>query len=268
METSLEYISAGIILAMILGITGQYSTNMVSDRIINIEQTSGLQLADKIIETLLLTPGSPSNWGDSINTPDSIGFALENAIKPYQLDKSKIKCLYNDSNNYIPAYEIRDLIGLSKNYYISLEIYPMYSISIENITSEIFKITVTNQWGLPVSTANIKGAYTDYTSINSTEVYALLNGNLQNAVFRENMTDINGNCILNFSGSGEEVSLLVLCEQLNVKSVNTWPNTSGNIINKVKSSVGMDTDFSVEIVYRSIEIDGLNYFCKFKMWWS
>ena len=268
METSLEYISAGVILALILGITGQYSTNMVNDRIINIEQTSGLQLADKIIDTILLTPGTPSNWGNSIDPPDSIGFALENAIKPYQLDKLKINSLYNDSNNYLPAYELRDRIGLSKNYYISLEIYPIYSISIENITSEIFKITVTNQWGIPVSTAKIKGAYTDYTSINSTEVYAFINGNLQKSVFRETMTDINGNCILNFSGSGEKASLLVLCDQLSVKSVNTWQNISSDIIKKVITSVGIDEGFNVEIVYRSIEIDGLNYFCKFKMWWS
>lgn len=268
METSLEYISAGIILSLILGITGQYSTNMVNNRIINIEQTSGLQLADKIIDTLLLIPGSPSNWGNSIDPPNSIGFALENAIKPYQLDKSKVKCLYNDSNNYIPPYQIRDLIGLSSNYYISLEIYPMYSTSIENITSEKFKITVTNQWGIPVSTARVKGAYTSYENINSTEVYAFLNGNLQNAVFRENMTDVDGKCILNFSGSGEKDSLLVLCEQLNVKSVNTWPNMSSDIITKVEASVGIDTGFNVELVYRAIEIDGLNYFCKFKMWWS
>jgi hypothetical protein len=268
METSLEYISAGIILSLILGITGQYSTNMVNDRVINIEQTSGLQLADKIIDTLLLTAGSPSNWGSSIDPPNSIGFALENAIKPYQLDKSKVKCLYNDSNNYIPPYLIRDLIGLSKNYYISLEIYPMYSILIEKITSEKFRITVTNQWNIPVSTVNVKGAYTDYASIDSTEVNAFINGNLQNAVFRENMTDVNGNCILNFSGSGEKASLLVLCEQLNVKSVNTWPNISSDIITKVKASVGIDTGFNVELVYRTIEIDGLNYFCKFKMWWS
>ncbi|MCX6653902.1 MAG: hypothetical protein NTY03_02145 [Candidatus Bathyarchaeota archaeon] len=268
METSLEYISAGIILALILGITGQYSTNMVNDRIINIEGTSGLQLADKIVDTLLLTPGSPSNWGNSIDPPKSMGFALENAIKSYQLDKSKIKCLYNDSNNYIPPYQIRDLLGLSKNYYISIEIYPMYSIFIESITSEKFKIAVTNQWGIPVSTAVVKGAYTDYASINSTEVNVFLNGNLQNAVFRENMTDVNGNCILNFSGSGEKASLLVLCEQLNVKSVKIWSNTSSDIIDKVCSSVGIDTGFNVEIVYRSIEIDGLNYFCKFKMWWS
>ena len=268
MNTSLEYISAGIILSLILGITGQYSTNMVNDRIINIEETSGLQLADKIIDTLLLTPGSPSNWGNSIDPPNSIGFALENAIKPYQLDKSKVKCLYNDSNNYIPPYQIRDLIGLSSNYYISLEIYPMYSIFIENITSEKFKITVTNQWGIPVSTANVKGAYTDYADIDFAEVTAFLNGNLQNAIFRENMTDVSGNCILNFSGSGEKASLLVLCEQLNVKSVNTWPNISSDIINTVKSSVGIDTGFNVEIVYKTIEIDGLNYFCKFKMWWS
>jgi hypothetical protein len=268
METALEYISAGIILALILGITGQYSTNMVNDRIINIEQTSGLQLADKIIDTLLLTPGSPSNWGNSIDPPDSIGFALENAIKPYQLDKSKVNCLYNDSSNYIPAYEVRNLMGLSQNYYTSIEIYPMYSIFIQNITSEKFKISVTNQWGIPVSTAKVKGAYTDYASISSTEVYAFLNGNLQNAVFQENMTDVNGTCILNFSGSGKKASLLVLCEQLNVKSANIWPKTSCDIINKVKSSVGIDTGFNVEIVYRTIEIDGLNYFCKFKMWWS
>jgi hypothetical protein len=268
MQTALEYISAGIILALILGVTGQYATNMVSDKVANIEQTTGMQLADKIIDTILLSPGSPSNWGTSINPPNNMGFALANAIKPYQLEREKIKCLYNDSSNYIPAYQIRDIIGLSQNYYISLEVYPIYTISIHDITNEKFSINVVNQWGIPVSTVKVKGAYSDIENITSYTLATFMSDNLQNAVIKSNMTDVNGNCVLNFPGSGTKKSLIVMAEQLNVKSINTWPVASKDLINKVESTVGISTDFNVELVYRSVEIDGLNYFFKLKMWWS
>ncbi len=155
METSIEYISAGIVLCLILGVTAGFTNNMVSDRVARIEQTSDLKIADKIIDSLLLSQGNPTNWGQSIDPPTSMGLALGNAVQPYQLDRQKVSCLSNTSDNYIPASDVRDLLGLSQNYYLSIEIYPIYGVNIQSISNQKFLITVTNQWNVPVSTVNV-----------------------------------------------------------------------------------------------------------------
>ncbi len=268
MNTAIEYISAGIILSLILGVTGQYVTNMVSDRVSNLEQMSGLKIADKEVDQLLLSPGNPPNWGHSSIVPENIGFGLENAIKPYKIDREKILSLSNSSDNYIPIYEVRDLLGLSPNYFISIEIYPMYSISIAPLTNNKFLITVTNQWNIPVSTVNVTGAYTNSTDLNAVKINSFISGNVDDYVVKRNLTNNLGQCILDFSDIGSMKTLVVLANQLNIKSVNTWPDKIDDVVYSINSAMGSNMDFTVEIVYRNIEIDEMNYFCKLIMWWS
>lgn len=268
MDTAFEYISAGIILSMILGVTGVVTTNMVSDRRYQIEQTEGFKVTDKMIDSLLLSTGTPTNWGSSLDSPTSIGLALENGVKPHQLDRTKVKRLEETSVGYIPAHEVRDLLGLSPNYFLKIKIYPIYRITVEEDSSNIFTITVKNQWGVPVSAVNVTGAYTDIENVNATEITSLINGDLDDADTLSSLTDASGQCTLDFTSSGDRATLLVLADQLNVKSAIVWPEPSDDLVVEVESSMGDSADFNVEISTRSVEIDGMNYYCKLTLWWS
>jgi hypothetical protein len=268
MNASIEYIAAGMIMMMVLGVTGMFTSNMVNERISNIEQISGIKISDRIVDALLLSSGDPADWGSRVYAPQSIGFALQNAIKPYQLDREKVSCLLNSSRNYIPPSEVRDLIGLAKNYYYSLKIYSLYNITITKLTSESYLIKVTNQWNTSVPSINIIGAYTNAVNITSIDLLSFRNGDLEEAVYQYNSTDLSGQCILKFIGSGQRNTLLVMANQLNIKSINMWPKASDYLITSIESTMGVTQNAAVEIVYRSVEIDGLNYYCKLTMWWT
>jgi hypothetical protein len=268
LDTAFEYISAGILLTLILGVTSVITTNMVSDRTNQIDQTSNFKLADKIIDVLLLSSGSPNNWGRSLDSPNSIGLALENGVKLYQLDRNKVSRLSNTSNGYIPPYEVRDLLCLSPNYFIKLEVFPMYRITVEEINNERFEITIVNQWGVPVSAVNVTGAYTPIQNVNVTEITSLINGDLDGVILRSAYTNVSGKCILDYTGSGSRPNLIVLANQLNIKSAKIWPDPSPDLIEEIEGTMGNSSNFNVEIASRSVEIDGMNYCCKLTLWWN
>lgn len=268
MESTIEYISAGIIISLILGLTIHFSSNMVDVKVNAIEQKTGFEIAGNVIDTLLLSPGRPNNWGDSPELPSSMGLALDDAIKLYQLDPSKVRRLSNESENYIPPYMVRDLLGLSACYYISIRIMPIYTISISNITEEIFSVSVTNQWGSPVSNANITAAYVNLEEISINEVVSFLKGDLEDAAYAYNVTSSSGNCILNFSGVGSRRMLMVQADQLNIKSFATWPIPSNTIITNIQSSMGIPSSFPVEVASRNVEIGFFKYVVILTIWWS
>jgi hypothetical protein len=158
MHVSIEYVFAGITVFLILGVTSQYATNIVYNSASLIEKEGAAERADKIIDMLLLSPGSPQGWGEQLDEPRTMGLAVENAIKLYKLDASKVKRLSSNATNYIPPYRVRDLLGLSTYTYISLRIYPLFNITITKITEESFSVKVLNQWNAPVSNINISAS--------------------------------------------------------------------------------------------------------------
>jgi len=268
MEGAIEYISAGIIISLILGMSIQFSTNMVADRVNRIEQEAGFKVADKIIDILLLSPGKPNNWSRSLETPQSMGLALENAIKPYQLDLEKVSRLRYQDDNYIPPYMVRDLLGLGAYYYITININPIYRISVTDLNGTKFSVTVRNQWDAPTPNVNVTAAYTNLQNITLTDIVSFMDGSLEGSVFKSNMTDSSGTCGLDFSGSGPRNTLIVLADQLGIKSLITWPDLSDDVIGEIEASMGSSVEFNVETVYRNVEINGLNYAVKLTVWTS
>lgn len=268
MESTIEYISAGIIISLILGLTIHFSTNIVNLKVNAIEQEMGFNMAENVLDTLLLSAGIPSNWGDSPDLPSSIGLALDNAIKLYQLDSAKIKRLSKESTNYIPPHMVRDLLGLGGCYYISFKIMPVFSMEVTNTTSESFSIRVTNRWGSPISNANITAAYINLEEIGSNEIISFLKGDLDDAMYMRNKTDASGRCALNFSGAGSRETLIILADQLNIKSLVTWPTQSESVILNIESSMGSPTNFNVQVAARNVEIDSFNYIALLTVWWS
>jgi hypothetical protein len=268
LHATIEYISAGIIIFMILGVTGQYATNMVYDRVNTIERKEGTEKADKIIDMLLLSSGSPPNWGESLDEPTAIAFAVDNSIKLYQLDFDKVARLNSSAVNYIPPNRVRDLLGLSAYYYLSIRVYPVFNITAAKISDEKFSIKVLNQWNVPVSNINVTAAYVDATvaELVPDSITSFMKDTLQGAVYAHNLTDALGACTLNFVGSGARPTLLVLGRSFSVKSLMTWPTLSTLIIGEIDSSMGTSSSYNVETVYRTVEIDGLNYIVRLTMW--
>jgi hypothetical protein len=262
-----EYLSAGIILFLILGFTSQYATNMIYDKINLIEKNAGFEKADKIIDMILLSPGKPENWSMSAGDPDSLGLSLADAVKSYQLDSGKVIRLSDMSDKYIPPYRVRDLIGLSTYYYISLEIFPLFNISVTN-SSNIFSVKILNQWNIPVSNVNITAAYSNIENITSNDIVLFMDNNLRDAVYQYNMTDALGTCELNFSSVGGRKSLIILASQMDVKSATTWPTLSKDLIGTIVSSMGTSSNYNVETVYKNVEINGLSYIVRFSIWSS
>jgi hypothetical protein len=268
MHTTIEYISAGVIMVLILGTTSQYTTNMVFDRINLIEQSAGVEKANKINDLLLLSPGKPVDWGDSIDEPEMIGLAIENSIKLYQLDSKKVKRLSEDFPNHISPSRVRDLLGLSAYYYTSINVYPLFNITVTQLSEEVFSVEVTNQWKRPISNVNITAAYLNVSigEVTKSNITSFMDLGLDDAIYAFNMTNALGTCTLNFMGAGSQETLLIMASQLSAKCLTTWPTISEHIIGTIESSMGSVSGFNMETVYRNVEIDELNYIVRFTLW--
>lgn len=268
MNTTLEYISAGVIIALILGATGQYTTNMVYDRINFIEQSAGVEKADKICELLLLSSGYPTGWGLSHDEPEMMGLAIENSVKRYELDSDKVKRLSSDSPKYITPSRVRDLLGLSAYYYTSIAVYSIFNITVTQLSEERFSVNVNNQWKLPVSNVNVTAAYIDTPigELDKGNITSFMDLSLEGAAYAFNQTNALGTCTLSFAGTGARETLLVMASELYVKCLTTWPSPSEHIIGTIESSMGSVSGFNTETIYRNVKIDGLNYIVRFTLW--
>jgi hypothetical protein len=264
----MEYITSGVIIFLILGVSGQYASNMVFDRMNNVENNARIGKAEKIIDLLILSPGEPPNWGDAFGEPGTLGLSLENAVKINQLDEKKVRRLDLEDPNYIPPGRVRDLLGVRPNYYISIRIMPIFNITIQEVSQDIFSIKVYNQWSQPVSNVDITAAYSTSTvaDLKEKHIASFLDGTLEDAVYTNGMTDSLGSCTVDFTASGPRPTLLVSARQISARSMTTWPTSTENVIGTIESSMGTISGYETETVYRNVEIGELNYIIRFTMW--
>jgi hypothetical protein len=186
----------------------------------------------------------------------------------YQLDASKVGRLASGTTNSISPYRVRDLLGLSAEYYISIKIFPLLNMSFEKISDELFSVKLSNQWGVSVSNINVTAAYTNtcVSNITAADITSFMDNALQNATYASNMTNALGTCTLNFQGAGARSSLLVMAGRYSIKCLTSWPTLSEYILVEVESSMGSPSNFEVETTYRNVEINGLSYVARLTMW--
>ncbi len=108
---------------------------------------------------LLLTTGTPTNWGQLAGSvPSSLGLAKGGALQSYELDIDKVTRL-NSENIYSLAYsELWQALGV-KDASFYIEIRTLFQLSIELISNSTqgnqsvyeFEITASKS-GLPIST--------------------------------------------------------------------------------------------------------------------
>jgi hypothetical protein len=276
MNTSLEYIAAGIIMCMILGMTGRYTTNMVYDKINLIDSDQGLEKAGKILDLILLTEGEPSNWDESPDDPGMLGFAPTNTIKMYKLDKEKVRRLIPTTPGYISPVKLRELIGLSSEYYISFKIYPLLNLSIIRDSPETFTLVFKNQWGTPVSNVNVTVAYIDGSQVEDLtedDIDAFLDLDLA-ATYDSGLTNSIGKVQMDMPGAENNGCFMIYTEQITCRclyllNVNNYeislPDTP-LVINTIESSMGSVSGYNTEVVTRNVKIDGFDYNLRFTLW--
>jgi len=268
MDAVIEYISAGLIICLVLGFAGQYAASMTFDKLSLIERDTTMGKADRVIDMLLLSTGQPADWGriNYYGEPEVLGLAIENSVKLYQLDPGKVRKLDVSSPEYIPPGRLRDLLGLSSSYYMAFKIFPFFNMTITpQVDNSTFSVTVRNQWGVPVANVRVMGACLNVstTDIGTDKIAQFLDKSLE-AHYATSYTNIQGECLLSFAAPGS--SIIVVSNQLNMESVKTWPSLSPAIVGVIESSMGTVSGYNAETVSRNVYIEGLDYVARLVLW--
>jgi hypothetical protein len=194
----------------------------------------------------------------------------------FQLDRGKVKRICPDSPYYIAPIRVRDLLGLSADHYVSIEIYPLLNISLRRYSANEFHVNVHNQWNAPVSNVNVSATYLsdiEVSDLSESDIDSFLDQILE-GVHASSLTDSLGSSRLNFTGSAEEGCLIVLAKELTGSSLSTWDlnitdayqSNSQHVIYSVESSMGSVSGYNTEMVSRNVKIDELDYIVKFTLW--
>ena len=277
MNSSIEYISAGLILCLVLGFTSKYTSDMVDDRISMVQKNQGITKVEKILDMLVLTEGSPRDWDNYPANPDVLGLASTSSSKMYQLSREKVLRLSSDSSFYISATEVRNLIGLSTNYFLSIRIQPLLNVSIERLSMVDYRITAYNQWQSPVPNVEITALYNSNQTISSlseSDIQAFLNDNIEESNVFYAQTNSLGLATLNLSSISLPGCILVKAEELTSSCVSCWDLNATHIssvksqyiVSEIESTMGSVSGYNTETVYRNVEIDDLNYLIRFTLW--
>lgn len=103
-----------------------------------LDGTNNTNLSEKfgrIAEQILFSTGTPTNWGQISNLPETFGLAKNGSDQPYDLDIDKITKLNNGSAyglNYEQIFTIMDVPDIS----FRLELRPLFEVNI-SLASEV-----------------------------------------------------------------------------------------------------------------------------------
>ncbi len=271
MHVDYEYILAGLILLLILSVAEMNIFAVMTHQLTRMEQEAEYPAAERILDTILLSPGYPPNWGNQSADPTSLGLAVQNALKAYVLDISKVIRLKEGYPNYISPGTARQLMGLSEDYHFNLTIIPVFNICINGSLAEQgeYSITMKDYKGFLVPNVNVTGYYVP-NSLTGGGIYPS----------KSAMTGTDGRCVLTFDPL-PNYSLVVCANQLEVKAIQTFTSLPDWKI-RVEGGCVMKSDFPIiqaiyyytgrisglayESVFRYAEIEGITYYVKFDLW--
>jgi len=267
MQASIEYMIAGLTVISILVVAEMNVLTLMNQTLTEVRQEVGLSEAEDILDTLLLSPGYPPDWGESSDTPDSMGLAVQNSIEEYVLDPKKVIRLSEESDYYISPPTTRRLLGLSKKYHFSLRITPFFNVTINNEGDGNYTISVTTYRGNPAPNVNVTGYYVDLPfQYNATY-------QTQSAI-----TSIDGTCTLNFDYASNS-TLIVCADQSGIRSIAAEENglclkvedgyvieSETPIIHTIDYSTGELSELKKDVVTKFVKIDGYTYYVEFILW--
>ena len=267
MQAGIEYAIAGLAVLSILVVAELDTLRLTTHTLTDVQQEISYGKAEEILDTLLLSPGYPLDWGDRSEDPQLIGLAVQGSIEEYVLDPKKVFRLSEHSDHYIPPTTTRRLLGLSRRYQFSLRIVPFFTINIDDEGNGTYKISVANYRGVPASNVNVTGYYV-HTPFRYNSTYQI-----ESAV-----TDINGTCTLNFDYAPNS-TLLVCASQLGIESIAAEEpdldlkvkdgyviESETPLINSIEYSTGALSELKRDVVTKFVKIDGYTYFVELILW--
>lgn len=267
MQASIEYMLAGLTVISILVVAEMNVLTLMNHTLTEVHQEVELSEAEDVLDTLLLSPGYPPNWGESSDNPDSMGLAVQNSIEEYVLDPKKVIRLSEESDYYISPPTTRRLLGLSKKYHFSLRITPFFNITINNLGDGNYTISITTYKGFPAPNVNVTGYYVtlpfQYNATYQT---------------RSAKTGIGGTCTLNFDYVPNS-TLIVYADQSGIKSITAEESelylkvkdgyvieSETPIIQTIVHSTGELSELKKDVVTKFVKIDGYTYYVEFILW--
>jgi hypothetical protein len=215
MSPTYEYIVAILITVMMVGYTYYSLTSMTSSQLQLVEEEQLDAVAERLFDKILLTQGSPEDWGSNLYVNNTsikdIGLSLKHGGM-YELDVDKVMRLYPGSTEilnplYINSTTFGTLAGLYDRdrgywkYGFRLSIKTALNMTIERADSksptEKFRVNVKNYMDKPASNAEVKGTYI--------AIYIVKQGNQEYFDYSyttiKNMTDWSGQTILDFKNN-------------------------------------------------------------------
>jgi len=267
MHVSYEYILAGFIIILVLTTTQIYSATLLNRKVADWEQAAGYQTAEGLLDTLLLSPGEPSNWGELSYNPQLLGLASANVFEEYALDPRKVERLTPNSTYYIPPATLRSLLGISSTIGMSLRIVPALNVTITPAGSDKYNLTVRDLRGLPIPNVNVTGYYVSMPFDPYTD-----------PEIRRALTDIYGNASLSYSPKAN-ASLVVCVGQSDILAISTYPKDTllivqGNhVISSlrpavlvVNSTTGSFFGYMRQVASKYVKLDGYTYYVELMLW--
>ncbi|MEM4680120.1 MAG: hypothetical protein QXL98_04170 [Thermofilaceae archaeon] len=176
MNVTLEYLAVGLLIVTILLAFNQV-VGSLTPRLESVRSEQLFTVAERVMDKIVLTPGYPEDWGYNIEvTPETLkdfGLALAGSRSPYVLDPDKVMRLANLSTLPNPlllnASRLAELLALKNDYGFRLVMRPALYIGIE-VTNwyqprnnlyypSVFRINLTNWYGVGIPNANVTGMY-------------------------------------------------------------------------------------------------------------
>jgi len=131
-----------------------------------VSQEQLLSTAEKVMDQIVLSEGTPSDWGVRTSLPSSIGLAAKTGSE-YQIDLDKLRRLTdNTTGTMLSSKTLFRLLGLERNYAFKLLITPALNITVvptqfiisgspQKNFSSAFTVTVRTHDNIPVPNANL-----------------------------------------------------------------------------------------------------------------
>jgi hypothetical protein len=269
MNAIYEYILAGFMMFIMLVALNTNLQYLIFDTTALMTEED-YNMSESLIDMILLSPGTPANWGSNSTTPILFGLASQASTKTYVLDPEKVIRL--DENHteypYISPGELRSLLGLTSDINLIIRITPIFPIEIQSLGNGKYKIIVTNHKGMPLANVNVTGYYVP-------ESLGSSNKTLQ----QYSVTGIDGSCILDFGGEKSDYVLVVCADLVGVKTMQTDPpylkvrveggqviQSEVPLITSLNYTSGSFYGLNTDSAARYVEIDGFTYYFELEVW--
>jgi len=229
MHITLDYLITSLVIIILLVssiyVVISYSNFPVSSTEIEQMRT----LADKTLNLILLSDGSPADWGSdlSVNSSDLKGFGLHKVSAPmYVLDPDKIGRLHDNSPYKIDTTDAARSLGFYGDRYLEkgfcLMVIPVLKVDIREISSHKFEVNVTDYEGRVAPNVLVRSIYFAINVSDNKISSFIWNNTLTN------MTDYNGMCLLDYTSWASDINannftLIVYVEQYGLESLGTYP---------------------------------------------